>query len=521
MPVIDAPLKQLLQEQIRLADTYDHASHLLMGTGDDMIEIPTSGQGLASVYEQLRNAAEHSEEHLLLQRAIKRFYQRNLSELRSGSQKINTELIAELVLADYIKNGSVSQATVSEIDTMTMRYAAVLAEPGTKALPQETTRDWALACLSTDVEKLLNPHNRERALLAVTYQNFLRRIDRTSFAGHYDEQAYELCLYIAIHQAILKSDRDSVRADIRVLYGTAPEDVTAFFALNRSVDGLVRSDLTAELRRIVNANGAPFRVLKSMLHQRADLDELLDSRTAFLDAFRVQTATEYVALKKRLDVGLAKSIAFIFITKMLIGVGIEVPYDMLRYGSIAWAPLLINLASAPVYMALLRLGVTMPRQSHAEELTRAIDDSLYGQNAKVLVIPRKRQLSHVRQLVYTVLFAVPIALVFAGLYALEFNIVQMVIFFIFISTASSLAFRLNAGARELEISHPSGGFMGAIRDFIQMPFIIVGQWLSSTYQQFNIISRLLDTLIELPLKTVLRLIRQWVRFFDEQRERLY
>jgi hypothetical protein len=31
----------------------------------------------------------------------------------------------------------------------------------------------------------------------------------------------------------------------------------------------------------------------------------------------------------------------------------------------------------------------------------------------------------------------------------------------------------------------------------------------------------LDVAIELPLKTVLRLLRQWIRFLDEKHEELY
>lgn len=521
MSQIIAPLNELLQSELRTADYSDALTLESLQAGDARIDVPTSGKLVASAYEQLRNAAEYSEEHLLLQRAIKRFYRRNLIVLRRPTSGISQELVTELILAGYLHNGSVGNTATKQFDEIVEGYIGALDGLKKHGVGAETATKWAMACLATEIEIRLRPHTRNRAFMAVTFQHFLHAIDRDQFQKAEDRADYELCLYIAIHQAILKSDIDIVRADIRSMYGVDPSQIEVFMQLNQQVDRLFRSALTAELRRLVGGYGAPFRVLKASVAARADLPDLLGDRGQFLDAFRWQISQEYSSLEKRLDAALLKSIMFIFITKMLVGIALEVPYDLLRHGYIAWLPLVINLLAPPLYMALLRFSVSMPRKSHAEELTTAIDGSLYGAESRMIVYRPKQTISYGRQLVYTVLFGVPIALVFAALYALHFNWLQMVIFFVFFSTASSLAFRLNGQARELEMSHRSSGLLASISDFIQMPFIVMGQWLSSKYQQFNFISRLLDIIIELPLKVVLRLIRQWIRFFDEQRERLY
>ncbi|MGB4799915.1 MAG: hypothetical protein WBP03_00115, partial [Candidatus Saccharimonadales bacterium] len=102
-----------------------------------------------------------------------------------------------------------------------------------------------------------------------------------------------------------------------------------------------------------------------------------------------------------------------------------------------------------------------------------------------------------------------------------FNVLQMAIFLVFFSTASSLGFRLGALVRELEIVRRPNGFVTSLFDFFYWPFVVGGQWLSSKYSQLNVVARFLDIMIELPLKTVLRLVRQWARFLDERREQLY
>jgi hypothetical protein len=106
------------------------------------------------------------------------------------------------------------------------------------------------------------------------------------------------------------------------------------------------------------------------------------------------------------------------------------------------------------------------------------------------------------------------------LIALDFNVVQGLIFFLFLSTASFLGYRLTQQIRELEIVSRSQGFITLIRDFLYAPFIFVGQKISYRFAKMNIIAQLLDIVIELPLKTVLRLLRQWSAFLNSKKDEL-
>lgn len=521
MSSVNQPLKFLLQDQLRLADARDRATISAMTSGDNRIDVPTVGRAVSSAYEQLRNAAEYSEEHLLLQRAIKRFYRLNLFTARRGTQQLNIELISELVLAGYLQNNSISKEAVMQLDVILESYLQAYEQLKTSANKRDPLVEWILACLSSDVEKLLRSHNRRQALIAVAYQYYSETIDRDYYSQSADVAGYELCLYIAVHQALLKSDVDIVRADVRVMYGIDPIDSERFLKINQQIDHYFTCYLTTQLRRVVNRHGAPLRILKSMITNRPDLPVLLDDQAAFMDAYRLQVTQEYAQVHSRLNTGVMKSVAFIFITKMIIGVAVEIPYDLLVRGQIAWMPLLINLLFPPIYMVLLRFGITTPKASNTNKLSVLIRDLLFEAKTEMLVIPKARKIRALRQIIYDLLFSVPIAIAIALLYWLDFNIVQMIIFFIFFSTASSLGFRLRAMVADLEVSHQSSGFLASIRDFLYLPFIVFGQWLSAEYRRFNIIGRMFDIIIELPLKTFFRLARQWMRFLDEQHEQLY
>lgn len=521
MPSVNQPLRLLLQDQLRLADARDQATIVAMSSGDNRIDVPTVGRAVSSAYEQLRNAAEYSEEHLLLQRAIKRFYRLNLFTARRAKQQLNVELISELVLAGYLQNNSISKQAVGQLDTILDSYLRAYEQLKTNSNKRERVAEWILACLSSDIEALLRSHNRRQALIAVAYQYFSEAIDRDYYKQSPDAAGYELSLYIAVHQALLKSDIDIVRADVRAMYGINPAETEQFLRINQQVDHYFACQLTTQLRRVVNRHGAPLRILKAMITSRTDLPELLNNQQSFMDAYRLQIAQEYVQVHNRLDTGLAKSVAFIFITKMLIGLAVEIPYDMITRGEVAWTPLMINLLFPPLYMVLLRLGINTPKPSNTQKLASLIQDMLFDDKVEMLVAPKARKIKPMRQIVYDILFSVPIAITIAILYALNFNIVQMIIFFVFFSTGSSLGFRLRAMVADLEVSHQSSGFFASIRDFLYLPFIVFGQWLSAEYRRFNIIGRMLDIIIELPLKTFFRLARQWMRFLDEQHEQLY
>ena len=75
--------------------------------------------------------------------------------------------------------------------------------------------------------------------------------------------------------------------------------------------------------------------------------------------------------------------------------------------------------------------------------------------------------------------------------------------------------------REVELLNKQQGMLSIIRDFFYLPFIAVGQWLSRKYARVNIVAFTLDMAIELPLKTILRLIRQWTRFLNEKHDEIY
>jgi hypothetical protein len=520
MPEQISSLNELLQHQLSIAAQRDQhiANQNASGTP---LEIPETGKILSSAYEQLRKAAEYAEEHLLLQRAIKRFLKRNLFLTRHDTKGLGNELIVELVQAGYISGSRYSTTTANGLDDLFDEYMTAHGHLRQAHVDPAKAQDWVLAIAASEAESRLNPHNRQLALLYFAYQHFLQGIDKNQYADLENMESYELCVYIAVHQALLKSDMDIVRHELLSLYRQSPADTHDFIYLNNQIDTLFKSELTAQLKRVISRYGASFRILKDLLENRGDAGTLLNNREQFLDAFDMQTQRNYRQLASRLNRGLVKSIIFIFITKVIVGISLEVPYDLATMGYIAHMPLLINLIFPPLYMASLKLSMRKPSRANAKATRSYMDNLLYGRAAVQIQARRRRQSSLGVTLVYSLLFLIPIGVTVLIMQRLQFNIMQTIIFFVFFSTASFFGFRLSTMVRELEITTRQSGLFTGLRDFFYLPFIVVGQWLSQKYGKINAVGRFLDVAIELPLKSLLRLLRQWMRFLYEKHEDLY
>lgn len=490
----------------------------------EKVNVVGAGGALTAAYEQLRNAAENTEEHLLLQNAIRRFYKQLF--VARDEELVRTsgnELAIELTFAGYVPNDSLTRDQLASISSLaSAHYTAYEALHKRRSISLDTSTAWILDTLSSQVEATLNSHRRDTAFIDFAYNYFemLVPVDQVA-AKKGEQQEYGASLFAAIHKALLKSNKAIIRTALLNRYDIQPQNLEAYIAFNKKIDALFSSSLTDKLYRVVDRQGAPLRIVRRMLESRSDITQLLPRREAFLEAFEQQVNKEYAAIGRRINRAIVRSVIFLIITKFLIGIAVEVPYDLWAHGKIIWQPLLINLAFPPLYMVALRLTHTLPGYANTTALIDRVDTMLYGERTVLM----KKQLAGRRYgPVFSAIYGLLSVFVFGGvmwgLLMLGFSMVHIAIFIVFVSAASFLGFRLSRLIRELEVVRSSSNGLTFLRDILYLPFVVVGQWMSDKYSQINVVAVVLDMLIELPLKTVLRLIRQWGAFIDDRKDKI-
>lgn len=492
---------------------------------DDIVHVQTTGASLTELYESLRNASQNAEENLLLMHAIERSLERYFSSLVSINNNIikqsGRNLIIELTMAGYLSNDSVHQSTVNQI-TSSIRTAVTLKNRYAKQYTKAEISNWIIKPLSAQIESLFRSHTKQLMLANLAYNYFLRAINIDDIANGQQPAAFEAMLYIASQKALLKSDEAAIRLNLLQRYGITMAQYVNYARFNQQIDAVFADPILNKLVKIISRHGAPFRIIARTIATDDSLPQHIREEKTFLGPYNAAIRESYVEINKGVNRGILRSVIFLVITKFLIGIAIEVPYDIAIHRQVMWLPLGVNLLLPPLYMVLLRLTLIMPDARNTKALTREASRILYSPLPTEPFITGNRR-SYGKA--WNVIYAMFIVGVFATIGWLlmkfaHFEWIHLAIFFVFISTASFLGFRLSRSIREIEIGDEAQTAATILRDFIYMPFVAVGQKISETYSRINIVSRLLDMFVELPLKTILGLFRRWGNFMSAKRDDL-
>ena len=281
------------------------------------------------------------------------------------------------------------------------------------------------------------------------------------------------------------------------------------------------SPVFSRVNKIVRKNIAPYRIIRIALLERKLYDEVSDKKV-LLDRINSILINEYNTIKERTNRKIIQAIIYIFLTKILLAIILEFPYDYFVNGSINYLPLIINLVFPPAYMFLLVSFIPTPDKSNTNEVDKRIEGIIYNNSnpTKFKVSGLKSKTNIGLIILYIFTFILSFLLAIYLLYVLNFNIVSGLIFFIYFSTVSYFGYRISQGAKEFILFEKKKTIREALLDFFTFPFIKVGRWLGDKYANLNIFAFILDYMIEMPLKTILIVFEEWSSMINKEKEDL-
>ena len=486
------------------------------------IHVPEITAGAYFVYEQLRNAVEYREQHLFIRGAIERFL---LRELRPGqTEDIGFELVSELTKTRYLANDSTPDDLVEHLNFLVKRYG-MLQRAALKHTSDATEEmaELIVQLLSVELGRALHPSPTEAAIVEFTYAAFLDRADVA--------ENELLSLYAAVHKSLLKSDLATIRYGVfSRTYPRWIEDDTqleaaaaGFLKLLRALAEQMQGSTSHRMSRLVRRHIPPYLILREIIKTNPQaLEELTGTQSQLLERARAVAEEEYQIVSGRLRRSVIQAVIFLFITKMVLGILVEVPYELFAYGHIEYLPLAINLLFPPVYMAMVGFTIKVPGQRNTMKILSDLKAIVYQTDRPLVYSLRRRgrasKLRGAFNLFYGLTSLATLAGISFALQAIGFNLVSAMIFFIFLSTVSFFAYRISFSVREYAVIEEDAGIIANLSDFLLTPFIRVGQWLAERYSRINIFTTILDIIIETPFKTILRMIEQWNTFLRDKRD---
>lgn len=511
------------------------SSHVIAAKpGEETIEVSVPASTAAALYEKVRNTLDYQDEHLLRRNAIHRM----LKRFRGADESVDvmaTALLKELVWAKYLPNKTVPVALAKDITLILKKYEQLFAATESSPNIREKLTSWLLDAASTEIEYTLAPPISDESLASFMYEEMRSRTDWDArLPGKPEER--DLRLYIAIHKILLKSNIPTLRFRVLTLYYPAwagiqtPPELIAQIAASlptviATIDREIAHPMTERLSRMLRRRAGIFRVLREALEtHKAKTAELLTDPaaldTAIASSLRARTADFKVRLRRTV----VRAVAFLFITKMLLALVIEVPYDLLVGGVVPIYPLLVNIFFHPCFLALLSLTVGIPEKKNTEDYLAAVRALAVGADHPLLHLRVKHDVrnawSDVFGVLYVALFLGVYTLIGSLLHTLGFHWLSIVLFLFFLSLVTFFGIRIRSSVRDIVASDARSGIVGTTFDILMLPIVRAGAWLSNRVAKINVFIYFFDFIIEAPLKVAIEFVESWLTFVREKKEEI-
>ncbi|EKD62019.1 MAG: hypothetical protein ACD_52C00323G0003 [uncultured bacterium] len=498
-----------------------------------MVRVSEALGGLVYIYERIRNVIEYKGENVLRRSSIERMIKRLLWERpRHNSLKVAEALIKELIWSRYLPNNKVPHSKITQIAEIVEKYKYLIAtihERGT-VLAYSRLREWVWGIASCEIEEALQASKKEE-YVELMHSWFLNYYDWTD--NQISDHEKDIQIYLAVHRSLVKSDEAIMRyhlvlKEIPNWTNAKNEDVDrftkSFSKMHEEIEDHLSHPNRMALFRVVQKHAAPFLILREFIEREGDYLKILQDPAKFESSIYELCEINYAKIRNKVNRGIVRSILYIFVTKIFIAFLLETPYELLRFGALRFIPLAINISVPPLMMTLIGLTIRIPSEQNSRRILNKLKTIIYTVESptKQKFSLKKASRSGRASLVFSTIYLVLFLLVFGGvsylLFKLDFTILAILIFFMFVSMVLLFGSRVRFTASQLSITPEREGLIKQIIDNLSLPFLSMGVYLSKGIAKLNFLTILLDFLIEAPLKIIVEVIEEWTSFIREKRE---
>ena len=484
----------------------------------------------AVFYEKLRNAVDYKDEHMLRKSAIRRILKRQIM-LEKDAEPMASNLTRELIGARYLPNGVLPEAMIGEAALIIQKYLAV----SRAKILTSAQEDWLLGVVSVELEDLLAPNTEAKALVTMLYD---RLADRIQVSGSVmPETDVRLQTYIACYRTFLKADDEILSYKLLRAFHpdwmrpsdwiSEPAETAEKIQIAKThIESALKHRLSQRFIRIVKPWSVALSMLRDAIKEKpSERETLLEKPEALRSVVSRLSERRYLESKKKLRRGALRATIYLFFTKMLLAILIEVPLEKRFWGTYSDVSLIVNILFPPFLMVLISLFISIPGKENTEQINRSVELLLSGGTIPVRDIRVARQRSLVGRILldvtYALLFIVIFGAIGSALHVLEFTWVSTLIFVFFLCVVSFFAFRLRSNAREFTVVEGKDTIRSSFADFFSLPILRAGQWLSTQVSRLNIFLFVFDVIIEAPYKIFLTVLEEWFAFVKEKKEDLH
>lgn len=504
-------------------------------------------------YEKIRNTVDYKEEYLLRKNAVERILKRQivihgaLASKEISNEEIAKHLITELIRAGYLPNNQIPEDKINEIAPVIGKYVNLKNKfleyckkddnSDNEKLMKEKNQivNWIIGVAASDLEERLSPNKVAKHVVKSMFETLSAKIKLPKDSPY--EKDKDIQIFISIHRNYLKFDEGMLGFILLKYYNSTwnEADQAAIEKIARNIQKLslaveyqLNHPLTKQIDRIVSRYNVFYSFLVDVIAENPVLvyDNLKNDPKAFPRDIKKICEKRYSQATSKLWRAAVRSIIYIFLTKSVFAVALEVPAIKLFGEQLNMVALGINISFPAMLLFLVVLFTKMPSDENTTKIITGIEEIIYKKPEEMESItlreplPRSFSMNFVFSFLYTITFFFSIGFIVWALSKVGFNWVSITIFLFFLAFVSFFSVRIRKGAKELIIVTPKERLWNLMLDFFYVPIIASGKWMSERFSRINVFVFILDFIIEAPFKVFVEIAEDWTKYVRERKEDL-
>jgi hypothetical protein len=463
---------------------------------------------LANVYEKARNALEYRAGNLVRRAAIERILRRRML-LDKNPGTLSQSLLTELKWARYLTGEETNKK--ENLISILQKYTSYQGN----VIPNE----WIVKIASAEIEALFNLNRDYHQFTFFAFQAIKQKVKIT-------DENLDLLIYFAVDKIYAESDIEQIAYHIVSLAGKninseKLEEGWKLFNLARE------SKVLPRINKFVRRQMAPLVLLRDIyFYKFDDFKTIIESQEKFLSRAIDVLENQLEQMSGKISTAGIRSVIYVFLTKMVLAFGLEVPFEIFFFGNLNKIPLILNMVFPPFLMWITTMQIKVPSEKEREILVQrtwyVVENFDQLTNEDDALMPEKAEnkaslIYYIFSIIYAALFIGIFALIFYVLGLIGFSFFNKLIFIFFLTIIAFFAYRISQIARSYFWKSREGEG-SSITDMVSLPILTIGSYLSQGLSKLNFLGFVFDFILEAPFKLILGFVDDWVQFLSVKKE---
>jgi hypothetical protein len=254
--------------------------------------------------------------------------------------------------------------------------------------------------------------------------------------------------------------------------------------------------------------------------------ELKNNSLAYYKQVKSTYTKRYKRTKLKLWHSAWRSIVYIFLTKSIFVILIEIPAIKWFGEELNYVSLFINIIFPALLLFFMVLTTRKPSSKNLDKVVEGVQEISYEEFERqkpytIKKTAKRRPIPNfIFNFIYFVTFLFSVYIIVEVLTLINFNWVSIIIFLFFLAFVSFFSVRIKKNIKELIVAERKDNLADFLFDFFYMPIVAAGRWLSGKASKVNIFIFIMDFIIEVPFKVFVEIAEDWTKYVKEKKEEI-